>query len=324
MPVNNVDREILDSLTRRYGILRYLATRHSASLTELAEQFGVGTATIHQDIYELMCCSLPTSGNKDDVEEYMSLEEEGSVVVFNEDHEADIELRLTSFEISAILLVLSSLKRKPEMWDAETVASLGEKLEAALGHDSTIVNLTAATSLDHSALLVKEAVDKGKQLEFDYLDLVSGSTTHRVVDPHTFFSRDGHYYLLCWDTTASGTRTFRTDRMRDVTISDTDAAEHPSIEFDERDPFGIHESKKATIKVKEHCTWILDYILMDTLGRTLRQDGTYTAVINYFDEEWLIKWAIENRDRITVESPSTIVQAIEDRVTAGLVRYGVN
>lgn len=321
MLVNHLDLVILDSVSRRLGILKYLSVNHEVSASELAEQFGVTEDTIKVDVEQLATYGFPNPENNE-VNFDVSIDD--GWVSYNVNQDVDVDLRLTPFEISAILLVLASLKQKPEMWDQNTVESLKKKLEGALGHDPTIIDVAVDRPLDGSALLVKEGIEKDKQLEFDYLDIDTGDLNHRCVDPVRFFSHDGHYYLLSWDTTVRDTRRFRTDRMRNVSITATDAAQHPDIKFNQADPFGIQDSKKATIKVKENCTWILDYILLDKLGRKLRQDGTYTAIINYFDDEWLIKWAIENRDRITVESPSSIVQAIEDRVTAALVRYGVN
>ncbi len=323
MPVSYDSLDIRDSLTRQLGILKFLSTHSEVSIAELARQFGVDPQTINQDIEELSCCSLPTSLNEP-VEDNLDIYKVGDKVVFHDSQQLDVDLRLTPFEISAILLVLSSLKQKPEMWDQDTVASLREKLEAALRHSPIIIDVDVDKPQDRSAILVKEGIDKGKQLEFDYLDIDSGTLQHRLVDPVTFFSHDGHYYLLCWDITVADSRRFRTDRMRNVTMTATDATDHPDIHFDQLDPFDLRNSKEATIKVKENCTWILDYILLKELKRKLRKDGTYTAVIKYFNDEWLIKWAIENRDRITVESPSSIVHAIEDRVSEACVRYGVN
>ncbi len=85
---------------------------------------------------------------------------------------------------------------------------------------------------------VFRAIDNKKKLSFKYFDLDENRNKilrhdgkKYIVEPLTLTPNDGHYYLICYDgTTLSGTRTYRIDKMIDISMADEDISKM-ALEF---------------------------------------------------------------------------------------------
>ena len=92
-----------------------------------------------------------------------------------------------------------------------------EALETTLGF--TAAERTGAPVGSDVALLVAEAIRRGRRLAFGYRAF-TGDETARDVSPHGLVVHSGRWYLAAYDHVRADRRTFRVDRMRKVALSD--------------------------------------------------------------------------------------------------------
>jgi predicted DNA-binding transcriptional regulator YafY len=92
-----------------------------------------------------------------------------------------------------------------------------EALETTLGF--TAAERTGAPVDSDVALLVAEAIRRGRRLVFSYRAF-TGEETARDVSPHGLVVHSGRWYLAAYDHGRADRRTFRVDRMARVGLGD--------------------------------------------------------------------------------------------------------
>jgi predicted DNA-binding transcriptional regulator YafY len=92
-----------------------------------------------------------------------------------------------------------------------------EALETTLGF--TAAERTGAPVDSDVALLVAEAIRRGRRLVFSYRAF-TGEETARAVSPHGLVVHSGRWYLAAYDHGRADRRTFRVDRMARVGLGD--------------------------------------------------------------------------------------------------------
>ncbi|MCR4712948.1 MAG: WYL domain-containing protein [Treponemataceae bacterium] len=117
-----------------------------------------------------------------------------------------------------------------------------------------------------------EAVKNRKCLEITYTNL-SNETSKRVVEPELLINYDGSWYMICYDRTRDGIRTFHISRILDISATKEKFIKH-SKEYKEElkrlvsDSFGIFKGKSvsnvkirfydAAARIVESQTWHRD------------------------------------------------------------------
>jgi predicted DNA-binding transcriptional regulator YafY len=99
-----------------------------------------------------------------------------------------------------------------------------ESLEAAL--DFTATSASPAPVRGETALLLAEAVRRRRRVRTGYR-AYSGEHSHRELSPHGLVVHSGRWYLGAHDHSRGELRTFRVDRMRNVTLGDRAAVDPP-------------------------------------------------------------------------------------------------
>ena len=81
----------------------------------------------------------------------------------------------------------------------------------------------------------------------------------------------------------------------------------------------MRHAKKATLEIHPEFTWLAEQHDID-LGETLK-NGHVAATMPIGSEEWFIRFALSQADRVRVTSPDSLVKAITDRRLAALDGY---
>src|SRR3712207_3066669 len=115
---------------------------------------------------------------------------------------------------------------------------------------------------------VREAVEAGRRVEFDYRTS-RGDSERRRVDPLRIESVDQAWYVRGWDAGRGAVRTFRLDRMSDLAVTEEAIVRHPG---DVALPDALFEPSDedltVTIEVAEAALPLLgDYLTEDTPTR---------------------------------------------------------
>ncbi len=197
-------------LQRVLALVPWILEHPGVTLAELAERFEVDATELELDLELLPMCGLPPYTADRLIDVYVG--EDGAVTMRLAEY-FERPLRLTPAEGVALVAAGRALLAVPGSDTEGPLATALAKLEEAVGATGGIaVHVDAADHLDQ----LREAAERGDQLEIDYYSSARDEMTTRVVDPIRVFHALGAWYLGAWCHRAQGERLFRVDRVRAV------------------------------------------------------------------------------------------------------------
>ena len=318
----------IDELTRQLNLLPYFQRHPERTVMEAARDFGLQPGEIMADLNRLWMCGLPGLLPGDLVE----LEHSYTSVRIHNAQGMDKPLRLTPTEAGVLLLTLESLENLPGLTNQEAVVSAAEKLRGIMGDSTTAVFDSVAEddeARENSALaVIHEAMNKRKQVRFLYHSHSSDTTRTRTVSPAHIFTTEGETYVRAWEGAVNDHRTFRVDRIRDITLTGDAGDPHLNrLRFSADDPFaGDGKSEVVQFLVQEEATWLADYMSMELAGPAdyiIDADGVtwVPASRPLYSRDWFIRFSISQADRMKVTGPDYLVESINEKIHAGLSAY---
>ena len=210
-----------DTTSRALSLLNLLQTHRHWPGSELAERLGVTQRTVRRDVERLRDLGYRIESTPGAAGGYRL--EAGSAVP---------PLLLTDEEAVAMAIGLRVAASQRLVSGPETAITALAKLEqvlpsplrrrvnalAAAVHPAGLRAGAAVSSevLGELALACRDC----ERVRFSYA-AASGEITDRRVEPHALAPADRHWYLLCWDLDRDDWRTFRVDRLSDVTHTRT-------------------------------------------------------------------------------------------------------
>jgi predicted DNA-binding transcriptional regulator YafY len=200
---------------RLYAIVEQLrsAAPRPKTVAQLAEHFEVAERTIHRDLLALQeagvpLWSLPGPGGGYFLDPAMTLP----------------PINLTTNEALAIAVALVHSESHPFAASAQSALA---KITSALQRDnadevrriaSRIRSVPTSNSYDVRSTL-EQAITLERAVQISYGDR-GGSVSERTVEPHSFVSGRGTWYLLGWCRLRKAGRGFRVDRIQSAELLD--------------------------------------------------------------------------------------------------------
>jgi proteasome accessory factor C len=210
-------------LRRILVMLPYAIQHPGVGVDELSRKFGVERRTIVGDLELVFLCGLPGYGPGDLID--VSIDDD-RVYVGMADYFA-APLRLTPAEALALYAGGRALVSLPGMEAAEALQRALVKLGRALGLGDEGRGSEIALRLNpgpsQHLVRLREALRARKRVEIEYFAASRGELTKRVVDPWGLIVAWGRSYLVGWDHRSGDERTFRTDRIKEVSITEEEA-----------------------------------------------------------------------------------------------------
>lgn len=322
--------EKLDDVVRTLNLLPYFRAHPHRSVFEAARDLGREPKELLQDL-----ARLHTSGVGRHTEEMFDLTYDYRAVNIIEDQGLGHALRLTPTEAGTLLLMLETLESSPGLVDRDAAESAARKLRGIMDTRATAIYDAIADPDEQEAnhqAIVSQALETGRRLRFDYFTLSSNTSRVRLVDPVSVFVRDGETYLEGVDVDVSadtdpardgdggedGYRTYRLDRMDNLTVLAEPAQSHPS-KLEEGFRFG----HVADVRLRSDATWLVHYepiTLVDGPEAT-GADGWVEGRLRYGSDEWLIRFCLGQADRLRLVRPELLAQEVAHRAQSGLDRY---
>jgi proteasome accessory factor C len=234
--VKNISAPLVRT-ARLLDLVPFLNSHQGISIKDLAAEFEVSQSQITADLTTLWMCGLPGYTPL----ELMDLEfESGFVTIRNA--ETLSKPRTISFdEALALLLGLDILKTtiSPDRQDLIEIAeSLAMRISSKVGVPRTIQ--LEPNVKPEVMTVVKQAISRKIKLTIKYHSLYSDLVKERIISPNEIFEKDGHLYLQAFCFTADAGRTFRLDRIVDLTILAEDATAATSATSLEQISFSVH------------------------------------------------------------------------------------
>ncbi len=215
-----------DKLAFLLSLVPYLMDRDRTPVAEAADHFGIDAEQIRAAVKLIAVSGLPgetAAYQHDDLFDidWDAFESDDEIVLTNR-VAIDDSPRLSAREAAALIMGLEYLSALPEYADRASIASLKAKLSRGASGTVAPVGVggaDAGTAMSARLQLIRESVDRGLQLEFDYLT-AAGARERRRVDALQVESIDADWYLRGWCHLREAVRTFRLDRISDAVVTD--------------------------------------------------------------------------------------------------------
>jgi len=251
-------------LSRILALIPYVLDREVVDVNEIMERFGYTEEQLTKDLNTIFVCGLPGYGPGDLMEAYI---DEDDVVIDAADFFSKAP-RLTPSEALGLLAA------------GMTVLGSGEgspALESAVEKLSKVVMPDADTSLAVDVLdetqnvgVLRDAAADGRVVRMVYRSVGKEETTERDVEPWSVFTTLGRWYLFGHCRLVDGQRTFRVDRIKELTVLDETFAPPASVP---EPGVGYAPSKDditAVIDLKPAARWVLEYYPVDVVRESSR------------------------------------------------------
>jgi proteasome accessory factor C len=247
-------------ISRILALIPYVLDRESADVTEIMDRFGYTRDQLTRDLNTIFVCGLPGYGPGDLMEAYL---DEDEVVIDAADFFAKAP-RLTPAE--ALGLLASGL----------TVIATGEStpaLESAVRKLAKVVMPDVETSLAVDLLdesrhvgVLREAAADQRVVNIVYRSVGKEETTTRDVEPWSVFATLGRWYVVGHCRLVDDQRTFRIDRIKDLTVLD-ETFDRPAVVPDPGVGYTPGESDVVCdIDLQPSARWVLEYYPVEVLS----------------------------------------------------------
>ncbi|HEY5223995.1 MAG TPA: WYL domain-containing protein [Microbacteriaceae bacterium] len=312
-----------DKLAFLLSLVPYLMDQGRVSVTDAAEHFGVSPELLRTAVRLIAVSGVPGETQQYQPGDLFDISwdafEDRDEIILTHLVAIDDSPRFSAREAAALIAGLQYLSALPENANRDAIASLMAKLaHGAFGRPSQVA--VAAAETDASLALIRDAVSGGTQLEFGYLSS-RGEYELRRVDPLRIESVDQDWYLRGWCHLRKAVRTFRLDRMTNLTATTDPITYRPT---DVILPEALFEGSPDDLTVQLEVPvaalpLIADYLRDST--DTTEADGYVRATVRVAHYHGLKRLVNSFSGVLTVMSPAEARAAVADWATAGLARY---
>ena len=323
-----------DRLAFLIALVSYLPDGEPVPIVEAAAHFGVDADHVRRSIQLIAVSGIPGDtaayqpGDLFDID-WDALELHDEIVLTNR-VAIDDAPRLSAREAAALIAGLQSIGHVPELDGSATLDGLIRKLARGTAGVPSAVAVNAAIATPTTTALVA-AITAGTAVSFEYRS-AHAQAEHRTVDPLRIESIDADVYLRGWCHLRDAARTFRIDRITELTALDTPVThtaadlELPEGIFSGTDLASEANSDLASTIASEVTVefdqsglpQIVDYapLSLQTNGVTGR--STAVVALTHPDVVWRI---VAELPGAVVTSPPAAKAAVAARAADALARY---
>lgn len=192
-------------LARLLVVVPWVVDRDGATISEIADHFGIPEGDVLADLSLVQCCEIPPYGP----DNTLGIIVDDDTVMVEPGAMLGRPLRLGPQEGFGLLAAgRAALALLGDSTGA--LATALDKLESALGDKSPLeVDVERPPLID----ALQAAVAERRRVEIEYYTAYRDEATIRKIDPLTVLNHDGDWYVHAWCHRAGEPRTFRVDRI---------------------------------------------------------------------------------------------------------------
>lgn len=247
-------------VARLLALVPYLQAHPDATVDATAEVFAVTPRQLMTDLNVLWFCGLPGGMPGDLIEVDMDgLEQTGRIRLTNAEF-LSRPMRFTADEALSLIVALRAVQEISGSQLGGAAASALAKLESVRGSAAAQVSVEVATGRAEIRDRLAAAIDSGRAVRLTYDGVTRAETTTPLVEPARLTVRDGYAYLQAWSLDRSDWRTYRLDRIADVSDAGSQGSHrgdppHFDAGWLERRP----DAGLVRLQVAESARWIIEY-----------------------------------------------------------------
>ncbi len=294
----------------------YLIDKGSATVGELAERFDLTPEVVTELVRTIAMSGVPgetaTYQDNDLFDIDWDALDQGEVIL-TRTIVIDRVPRLTNVEIVAIIAGLQVLDATLDQTSAAVAASILRKLNVAPRSAAE----PAHQHLDDHIRVLRDAIENAHTMRFSYIDAHGEASAARLVDPLWMDRYDQGWYLRGWSHSAEAVRTFRVERISDLTDTGDVFAAHPVDMLALASDAGV---MTATVRVHPTALGFLSWYA-DAPRSVDVATGEVIAEISYSSTDALVRSMMAYPGRVRVEHGDELRAAVEVRAATALARY---
>jgi proteasome accessory factor C len=283
-------------------LLPWLVANNGASLSEVAEHFGVTEKHALELIGQLVVTGPSQAGGG-----LVDIDFEDADSIFVSDAKAlDRPVKLSGFEAATLLGGLHYLEQFPNLVDSEIVASLIQKIQQALPDVQSPINVVDAPISELVRTTVTEGIKSKFSLDIKYAGVTKDDLSLRTVDPVSTYSQDDFVYLRAWCRSSQAWRSFRLDRILEANMG----VEPVSIPLDEVPPEATRDYSAAIELDKAY------YGQLDQVDIISFKEYMWHAVeveLKVYSRDWLVSMILASGGRVKAVRPPDLIEALVTR-----------
>ena len=295
----------LEQTARLLDLVPFLLSHQGISLEELAKHFKVESDVIIDDLNTLWMCGLPG---------YTPLElidlafDSGYVTIRNAAPLAYVRT-MSSAEIVSLALGLDLLRENSEKLgedQSNRIERLSALLRKQIGEQITIASSSHTAHRSVVALSISQRVP----VQMTYYSSNSDQKSQRLVTAYDFFQENEVDYFQAYCHSSKGMRTFRVDRIVEVSLADVEA-EIPSGQVEKNERIRVGATVRSLDRTSAEA-FRLDFAQLQVgAGVTLEA----------FSPEWLIRAIMAGAGSLAVDDPAEFRLQIRESVDATIALY---
>jgi len=295
----------LEQTARLLDLVPFLLSHQGISLEELAKHFKVESDVIIDDLNTLWMCGLPG---------YTPLElidlafDSGYVTIRNAAPLAYVRT-MSSAEIVSLALGLDLLRENSEKLgedQSHRIERLSALLRKQIGEQITIASSSSTAHRSVVALSISQRVP----VQMTYYSSNSDQKSQRLVTAYDFFQENEVEYFQAYCHSSKGMRTFRVDRIVEVSLADVEA-EIPSGQVEKSERIRVGATVRSLDRASAEA-FRLDFAQLQVgAGVTLEA----------FSPEWLIRAIMAGAGSLAVDDPAEFRLQIRESVDATIALY---
>ena len=196
------------------------------TVEELAKHFTVSQAEIVKAVETIGYTDLIGFSNTGRyIVDYDEIKEGYVSIKYDLENVVEEVPRLSSRQASALAAGLVYLSSLPGLADIKEIDELRAILASGNSKGKSAELILDPGSRDSDLIVLSEAIARGLSISCDYLSLKGVTTLNRIIEPRRLDSQGEILYLRGWCPEAGAPRSFRLDRMRNATLTDSPISE---------------------------------------------------------------------------------------------------
>jgi len=312
-----VAEQVSDRISRLLALVPWLAQRPGITLTQTADHFGISVETLTKDLWQLVLCGLPGYGPDQLVD--IDFWDDDRIWV-QDPQTLAVPMRLSSEEAIALSIALRRMNQIPGIAEKDTINRLLVKMDAVTGSAISVVKVSNVDQIAQSEL-IESALANRLSLTFDYSS-ANDSQSNRTVTPIRVFSVDDYLYLAAWCDHAEAVRSFRFDRISNVTVIEPLVHDQSDLMTEVTGLPDLTSAPTALIRIDSEIAWVTEeaWVRRATADIGMLEDGQILISVPYLSKEWLIHWVMSMAGAATILQPVSFAEEISDLVERSIVR----
>ena len=304
----------LDRVARALDLIPFILSNPGLSVIQIAQRFRSTPAQISKDLSLLHMCGLPGYGHL----ELLDIDyTDPNFISVTDAQVLDQPRSLTQLEAMTLLLglrVLSELAVHEK--EREAIFSLQRRIANLLG-DQLTSKITITDAIEESPFIVdiSRAIEAKQFLIIKYNSASSDSVTSREIYPLALIYRDGIAYLSAIAIAQHELRTFRVDRIVEITFGKIDTVYAEDFR-------GELASTLQNVEIEIGSDGLFFMEKHNEIVTTFSHLGDgYRISLRLSPGEWILRTLLSWPSRVVVLDPPELAALLRERITSTMANY---